>query len=98
MELSELQEKITVGRVLIDKEGTALNPKRAADIGVLADIIFLRDDGYALGAPENLREEAHFLWRDDWTQFYVMRTKELRPISEYNSYLAEQKCCPNKNI
>ena len=55
-----------LNRVLIDKEGTAVPPKRAKELGVSPDVIFIRDDGWTLGAPKHLKDVAHSLWSDKW--------------------------------
>lgn len=50
-------------RVLVSKEGAALPPQQAA---VRPDVIFIRDDGWSLGAPKALTETAHRMYLDQW--------------------------------
>ena len=56
-------------RVLIDKEGTADPAWRARqEHHIIPDIVFVRDDGWTLGAPAYLEDEARELWKDDWVK------------------------------
>lgn len=54
-------------RIVINYEGEAWSPRRAKEIGVLPDVGFLRDDGWALGAPKYLEDVAFRLWANEWT-------------------------------
>ena len=56
----------TPNRILINAEGEAVTMKRVLEIGVVADLIFVRNDGWSLGAPNYLEKEAHDLWKSDW--------------------------------
>ena len=53
-------------RVVIDIEGTAVNPKRAAEMGVQPDIVYVRKDGWSLGAPNQFKQIAFDMWSDEW--------------------------------
>lgn len=87
----EIQKRSTIERVLVNKKGTAVHPERATILGVKSDIIFLCDDDFALGTPEDLRSKAYNMWNGSWKHFYDQTNETLRPISEYCDYLAEQR-------
>lgn len=54
-------------RVVVNREGEALRPSIARKRhGVEADIIFVRKDGWTLGAPAELASVAERMWRDEW--------------------------------
>jgi hypothetical protein len=53
-------------RVLINTEGEAIPAARAEAQGITWDIIFIRNDGWSLGASEALAQVAHSLWADEW--------------------------------
>lgn len=64
-------------RVLIDAEGGAVNSKRAREqYGVTPDIIFIRADGWTLGAPSYWEMNAERLWPDEWIG-YLRRGDEV---------------------
>lgn len=57
---------------------------------VEADVIFLRDDGWTLGASKVLEAAAFSLWREHWIGFWRttdycpnMPTLAFHPIAEY---------------
>jgi hypothetical protein len=49
-------------------EGHAVSAGRAAAAGTRIDVIFVRKDGWALGASHDLAQTAYQLWREDWTE------------------------------
>jgi len=57
-------------RIVVNKKGHALPPDRAAKMDVVPDIVFVRKDGWALGAPFSLADVAYDLWKDEWDIFY----------------------------
>ncbi|MDP2908675.1 MAG: hypothetical protein Q8N77_02620 [Nanoarchaeota archaeon] len=80
-------EEIIINGVVIDSEGSAVQPKIAErDHGITPDIVFIRDDGWTLGAPKIYEDIAYKLWSDYWTHFATKEEKKKRPISEYASY------------
>ena len=53
-------------RILVSLEGDAVPPERAVERGIPWDVIFIRDDGWSLGASNNLVLAAEALWSDKW--------------------------------
>lgn len=80
-DVQKLQEGLDVlscERILVDACGTAKSPRRARrEDGVVAEVIYYRKDGWRLGAPAALEEEARKLWADDWV--FVARAPSWRP-------------------
>jgi hypothetical protein len=71
-------------RIIINSEGEAVPPKRAREEhGIVPDILFIRDDKWALGAKEEHRNVAYDMWKESWTHFYMIKAQQLKPISEY---------------
>jgi len=65
----KIRETILNGptRVVIDESGEATTPGCAKDDhGIVPTVIFLRDDGWTLGAPEQFREVARKMWDDEY--------------------------------
>jgi len=57
------------GRVVVNREGEAWISSRAKDAGFVPEIIFRRNDGWTLGAPDHLEHVAYGLWEKEWTHF-----------------------------
>ena len=54
-------------RVVINVSGEAVSSLRARrDYNIRPDIIFIRDDGWSLGAPLRFESVAEALWHDKW--------------------------------
>lgn len=71
-------------RVVINRHGQAVRPDTAFyEHGVLTKIIFVRGDGWAVGAPMELEAVAYALWPSHWREFRCWPKYEPRPISEY---------------
>jgi hypothetical protein len=71
-------------RVLISADGDAVPSAHARELhGVEPTIIFIRNDGWSLGAPAHLEWDAFQLWAGAWTGF--MRKPEIQPqpINQY---------------
>src|SRR4030043_658350 len=83
--------KSKIKRVLINKKGIAVTPERARQLGIRADVVFIRNDGYQLGAPQRLCEKAHSMFRENWTKFYDTHEKIKMPISDYLNYQSKRK-------
>jgi len=50
-------------RVVINSEGEATSPARAK---IDSDVVFIRNDGWTLGAPSRFEEVARQMWADMW--------------------------------
>ena len=59
---------LTPTRVLISSDSDSTTPLRAKALGIVPEVIFVRDDGWSLGAPLKLRERARLLWSGSWTE------------------------------
>lgn len=57
-------------RVVINKDGEATTPERARrDYHVKPDVVYIRNDGWSLGAPFELVDVAEKTWRGEWVAF-----------------------------
>lgn len=56
-------------RVIVDEEGHAVNAMEARYEHLEWDVVFLRDDGWTLGAPQHLERVAYETWRGEWIHF-----------------------------
>jgi hypothetical protein len=83
----ETRSLMSLDQKVLVRSGISVSPKYAAELGVPADIIFIRNDGRALGAPYALAHDAYSLWPDDWTHFYDAASKELNTIDKYVQYI-----------
>lgn len=82
--MNETPEVTAPTRVIYSHEGDATTPERARSMyGVEPDVIFLRHDGWSLGAPSRLEGTAHMIWSEYWTHFARRGDTHFRPISEY---------------
>lgn len=75
-----------MNRVVVHKDGEAVNPKMAREMGVIPDIMFKRDDGWILAAPKEFEDVAYALWRYAWVAFATREDgPEIKwhPMSEY---------------
>ena len=70
-------------RVLLDAEGRAIPSRAAREVhGVIPDVIFIRDDGWSLGAQKDLAAVAFDLWKGAWIGYALRGDREARPIEE----------------
>ena len=87
MNLTQLTASILArgpDRVIVGPEGTATRPRRALeDHGIMPTIIFIRDDGWTLGAPADLEGVAFAMWREEWVAFMRQGATTAVPISQY---------------
>ena len=63
-----MDEPIRIDRVLVNKKGEAVPYKRAIEMGIVPTRIFVRDDGWTLGAPDYLHATARGLWQKEWKE------------------------------
>jgi hypothetical protein len=72
-------------RVVISAEGEATTSRRAREEhGITPDVVFLRGDGWSLGAPWWFESIAYREWADEWVG-YMRRPGGPRPISLYEA-------------
>ena len=56
---------------LINESGNAVNPILADNqYNIGPDVVFVRNDGWKLGAPIQFAEVAHRMWENNWKYFY----------------------------
>lgn len=54
-------------RVIVDNQGYAMTPDQALlEYGIVPDVVFIRSDGWSLGAPFQWSRVAYNLWDGDW--------------------------------
>ena len=68
-------------RVVVDEEGTAVPPNPKVSAGI--DLVFIRNDGWSLGASRNLARVAEDMWSDAWVAVLAKGTKQAIPYSVY---------------
>ncbi len=75
-----------MNRVVINKDGEAVNPRMAKEMGFTPDIVFKRDDGWELGAPKEFENVAYQLWQYAWVSFSSRENGGIsKPMSEYEN-------------
>jgi len=71
-------------RVMINKEMDATTSQRAREeYNIVPDIIFIRNDGWSLGAPNFLEKEAYSCWKESWIGFVRRGELVAKSIEEY---------------
>jgi hypothetical protein len=70
-------------RVVVSGEGEAVLPYKAQQMGVVPDVVFVRKDGWTLGAPARWEQLAYKMWADEWVLFMRIGDGKARPIAEY---------------
>ena len=71
-------------RVVVDNEGTGVPASTAySEFGVVPHVIFMRNDGWSLGAPIEFEAVAYEMWDDAWTHFAYLDTGKWLPIDQY---------------
>ena len=71
-------------KVIVDKDGQALPPQRAVRFhDVRPAVVFIRKDGWTLGAPVWLIDVALQLWKDEWAAVYRVVAKQLLTYEDW---------------
>ena len=71
-------------RVMINRDMDATTSQRAREeYNIVPDIIFIRNDGWSLGAPSFLEKEAFSCWKESWIGFARRGELVAKPIEEY---------------
>jgi hypothetical protein len=80
----EIDIKPLTDRVVVNSDGLAVRSDRAFhEYGVISRVIFVRGDGFAVGAPNELESVAYGLWSGSWREFRRWPDYAPRPIDEY---------------
>ena len=76
---------------MIDPDEAVTSRRAREEYRIVPDIIFIRNDGWSLGAPQHLEHAAYRLWKDEWT--YFMRPPEIiiHRMDEYVEILPEEE-------
>ena len=79
--LAAIVKKKGPHRVVVDREGEAKSPQRALqEDGVQPDVVFLRNDGWTLGAPKAYHDVALNMWREDWVGYVDLGTGQVESL------------------
>lgn len=71
-------------RVMYTSEGDATTFERAMnDHHTIPEVIFLRNDGWSLGAPKHLERYAFRMWESDWVGFAWKGEEFYSDIEDY---------------
>jgi hypothetical protein len=71
-------------RIVINADQEAVSSRRAwEEYNITPDVIFIRHDGWSLGARKDLAAQAFGTWSDSWVAFMEKPNRVARPISEY---------------
>lgn len=82
MRIDEIRPTPNPRRVLVT-DSRAVPAAEARNVyEIEPDIVFVRNDGWQLGAPEYLEDHAFDRW-DDWVAFYRLRDMRVRPIEDF---------------
>lgn len=73
-------------RVMVGPEDYAVTSDEASARGVKPVVVFVREDGWTLGAPADLVRRARALWADQW-----VAEAKWEPCSAYSHDLMD--CC-----
>jgi hypothetical protein len=78
--------KIIPDRVIINLDCEATTLEHAEkDFNIKPFIVFKRDDGWILGAPEQFEDIAYEVYEDSWVDFSI-DMKTWLPIDLYNNF------------
>lgn len=66
-------------RVVVRPDGYAAHPNFAAKQEIQIDVVFVRNDGWSLGAPEEFEDKARDTWPSKWVAM-LRRNKEGRLV------------------
>lgn len=82
----KLLSETTPTRVIVDRDGYAVSPNQAVKGYGMENIsvVFVRDDGWSLGAPPVFESIAFEMWQSNWKTF--VKDGHEFPISEYTKF------------
>ena len=72
-------------RVVVEPGGYAVGYRRAlVDYQVVPTVVFIRDDGWTLGAPSEFIEDARVLWEREWIAVLEVSTGFILSYSDWS--------------
>lgn len=73
-------------RVIVNANGHAVSSVRAQQqYKVPVEIVFLRNDGWSLGAPLEFETIAYNMWKDQWVAYVRKPDQTFEPMSLYEA-------------
>jgi hypothetical protein len=73
---------VPIDRVVIAASGEAACPRVAAAGGHVPALLFLRQDGWVLGAPAECSDVAYKLWADAWVAWGDLQSNRWYPAGQ----------------
>lgn len=78
-----LQRNCLPERVIQHENGACLSGAQAVERGLPWEIVFIRDDGWSLGAPAQLQNPAEEMWQNQWIAVYYPASARLESYAAY---------------
>ncbi len=72
-------------RVLVEPDYAVPCKKAREEYGINPDVIFIREDGWSLGAPKSLEQDAVKMWT--WVAFISKPNTEVFPMTVYEEFV-----------
>jgi len=73
-------------RIVVGEDGHALPPGAAfAQYSIACDVVFVRNDGWSLGAPEYLESVARGMWPREWVGMARYPNMTITAVSSANN-------------
>lgn len=73
-------------KVVVNRDGLSKRPADAFhQFGEIPRVIFIRADGWSLGASGELEDVALTLWIDQWVAFRRWPDYDRRPMADYQA-------------
>lgn len=63
-------------RVVVSSEGEAVPARRALERGIVPTRMWVRKDGWTLGAPSSFHAVARSMWADEWEREVDLLSEE----------------------
>lgn len=68
-------------KVMITAEGLTRSPKKAYSIhSTWPDVVYIRQDGWSLGCPSLIEQQAYETWKNEWVARVDLHTGEWLPM------------------
>ena len=74
-------------RVAVNNHGRATSPEEAARLGIVPYIVYIRNDGWTLGAPVMFASCAENLWADIWAATWIVGEDTVTPFTNHSPHV-----------